>query len=229
MARRIFLDVGGHIGETLQEVTRPRWHFDRVFTFEPASACVDALRAIATDKTVVVPAGWWSSNTSLVLHDPGSIGASIAGAKATTELVEQCSFIDAAQWMDQNIADSDRVWLKLNCEGAECEVLNHLLDRGQLQKVAHLLIHFDVEKIPGMEDQAKVTRERLRAAAIPCKEARHIMFGRSHAAKTANWLFWTESQGFKRFRYSHVARLTFRARQRLYPLKLAINRHRPRD
>ena len=47
VARRVFLDVGGHVGETLAEVVKPRWAFDRIWTFEPATACLPALEAFA--------------------------------------------------------------------------------------------------------------------------------------------------------------------------------------
>jgi len=34
---RIFLDVGGHHGETLDVALDPRWGFDKIYCFEPAS------------------------------------------------------------------------------------------------------------------------------------------------------------------------------------------------
>lgn len=126
--------------------------------------------------------------------------------------------------MSANIDDADDVWLKLNCEGSECVVLNHLLDAGQLERVGHLIVHFDVEKIPELAHQAGATRSRLRHAELPYVEAGEIMFGRSHAAKTANWLAWTEAGAVARPRYSHLARWEFRARQLLYPLKQMARR-----
>jgi FkbM family methyltransferase len=218
------LDVGGHVGETLAEVVKPCWRFDRVFTFEPASVNLPALERIADDRVEIVAAGWWHEDTELDLHDPGAIGASVAAEKALTAQVEICSFIDAAVWLQENVAPDDTVWAKLNCEGAECGVIDHLDDAGALELIDHLLVHFDVEKIPGHEHQAPVTRRRLDQSDVEWIEANRIMFGRSHAAKTANWIRWTEAGMLAKWRYRHLARLAFRARQRLYPVKQAIRR-----
>ena len=168
----------------------------------------------------MVAAGWWTSTATMELHDPGAIGASVAAEKALTDEVERCQFIDAAAWIDDHVHDDDVVWLKLNCEGAECDVLDHLLDAGAMARIDHVLVHFDVEKIPSMAHRADATRRRLDAAGVDYVEPTKVFFGRSHAAKTANWLAWTEAEGVQRLRHTHLNRLTFRARQLLYPLKV---------
>ncbi|MFM8276410.1 MAG: hypothetical protein ACKN89_05350, partial [Cyanobium sp.] len=45
--RKVFLDIGAHTGETLEEVRKPAYSFDRIIAFEPSSACFPALEAIA--------------------------------------------------------------------------------------------------------------------------------------------------------------------------------------
>ena len=223
------LDVGGHVGETLAEVLDRRWAFDRIYVFEPATTCREALERLADQRVEVVLAGWWDADVEMDLHDPGLIGASLAREKALTGAVERCAFIDAAAWMRSHLEPGDDVWLKLNCEGAECVVLDHLDDQGMLQRIDHLLVHFDVEKIPSLAAQAIGTRERLDAAGLEWIEARDILFGRSHRRKTANWLAWTEASKLRRLRYSHLARWEFRARQILYPVKqrLMASGHAP--
>ena len=42
---RIFIDVGGHYGETLRIALDPKWGFDRVHSIEPSAACVAVLRS----------------------------------------------------------------------------------------------------------------------------------------------------------------------------------------
>ncbi len=162
------------------------------------------------------------------LHDPGHIGASVVQEKARTEAVQRCRFIDAAAWMRSTVETDDVVWLKLNCEGSECVVLDHLVAEGELSRVAHLLVHFDVEKIPALASHAADTRQRLVASGVEWIEADEILFGRSHAQKTANWLAWTEASRFGRFRCRHLARWEFRGRQTLYPLKQRLGRMTPR-
>jgi hypothetical protein len=218
MGRRVFLDVGGHLGETLAEVVKPQWAFDRIWAFEPARACLPALETYADERTEIVNVGWWNRDVAMNLYDPGSIGASVLAAKAETATVERCQFVDAAGWMARNITAHDTVWTKVNCEAAEVEVLDRLLTSGEITKIDYLLVHFDIEKIPGMKHRADQMRARLRAAHVPFKEARQ-MLARSGLA---NWLRWTEAPRLQRFRYTVLNRMIFSARQQLYPLKRIV-------
>ena len=219
VTRTIFLDVGAHLGETVQEATRPRWQFDHVFAFEPVARNVEVLRTITSRNLTVVDAGWWKQDALMDVHDPGDIGASVHAAKARTATVEQCHFLDAADWMAVHTRADDEIWLKLNCEGAECDIIDALDAAGLLDRISHLLVHFDVEKIPGMAPRAEQARATLRRNRVEFLEADQIMYGRSHQAKTANWIRWTRGNTLRRFVCRHPARWNFRARQLLYPLK----------
>ncbi|MCO5321155.1 MAG: hypothetical protein M9922_07125 [Microthrixaceae bacterium] len=208
--RRVFLDVGGHVGETLGEVMKPRWGFDRIWSFEPVRECVIELdRIVAShndDRVTIVPAGWWSSDTEMLLNNPGALNASIeeiAGAEAS----EQCRFIDAAGWMAENIGLEDEVWLKLNIEASEVAVLGRLLDTGEIDKIDHLVVHFDVE-LAGKFSEANAMRKRLNESDVPWREANRVMFGRTQEAKTSTWLAWTNGSrvGFSLNMMEHRAR-----------------------
>ncbi len=99
--------------------------------------------------------------------------------------------------------------MKVNCEGAECDLLDRLLESGELKKVDHLLVQFDIEKIPSMSHRAKETRARLDASGVEWREGTSIMFGRSHSRRTANWLAWCEAVGWRRLRCSVLNRAEF--------------------
>ena len=226
MRRRIFLDVGGHLGETLAVAVQPRWRFDRIWTFEPASECLPALRALADERVEVVPAGWWSSDTTLDLHEPGHLGASAAtGTRRAGGAVETCRFIDAARWMAENIESTDTVWMKVNIEAAEVEVLRRLLDTGEIAKVDHLVVHFDIERVvDDQEHQADDMRRRLSEAGVSYREAPEVMFGRTRAAKTENWLAWTEAGRIERFRYVGARRAIHSARRQVFRVRRYLRR-----
>lgn len=217
------LDVGGHRGQTLVEVVKPRWRFDAIWTFEPAAECWPLLQPLYDgDRVQLEPAGWWTEDTSMPLHDPGEIGASVYADKARSGTTQAARFIDCAAWIDTNLRPDDIVWVKLNCEGAECAILEHLLDTGRITRLRHLLVHFDAEKIPEIADRADAVRRRLDQAGVAYAEPGQIWFGRGHAAKTANWLAWTEAGPVARLRYSILHRGVFRARQLLYPAKVRL-------
>ena len=220
MTRTIFIDVGAHVGETAEEAVLPKWNFDRVYAFEPASRNVKVIREIPAENLTIIPAGWWRENTFMDLHDPGEIGASIHAAKRRTGAVERCEFLNAAEWMATHTDSDDEIWLKLNCEGSECEIIEALRVGGVLDRVSHLLVHFDVEKIPGLGAEAETARDTLRRHRVEFLEADQIMFGRSHRAKTANWLAWTQGNRIIKFIRRHPVKWGFRVRQLMYPLKV---------
>lgn len=220
--RRVFLDVGAHVGETLREATQPRWRFDAIYAFEPVVSNLVQLEKFRDLRVEVVPAGWWNQDTELPVFDPGSIGASIHAAKSLTSNSVMCSFLDAGEWLRENTTENDTIWLKLNCEGAECNIIDRLHDQGVLGRINYLLIHFDVEKVPGQEFRATRARDLLAESGVEVCEAKEIMFGRSHAAKTANWLAWTEAGRVGRLIRRYPVKWDFRVRQQLYPLKVRL-------
>jgi len=175
---------------------------------------------MADERVTVLRFGLWRADCRLPLHDPGSIGASLAEEKAITSESEVCELVDAAAWFEDNLQTDDVVYCKLNCEGAECDVLDRLIECQQLHKISHLLVHFDVEKVSSLAERAPVTRARLHESGIEWREARQIMFGRSHRLKTANWLAWCEASRAGRLRYSVAARMSFAVRRTLYPIKV---------
>lgn len=217
--RRVFLDVGAHLGETLAEVRRPCWGFDRIVCFEPASACWSAIRSQADSRVTLVEGALWTTDGELLLHDPGTIGASLAEAKARGSTTEVCRTFDAAAWFDRWLNDGDLVFMKVNVEGAECDLLEHLHRTGRLGRVRHLLVHFDVRKIPGQEHRELETVRLLDEVGIDWVDADHVMFGRSHAAKTRNWLLYAEGGRATRWIRQHPVRWIFRLRQHAYRLR----------
>ena len=217
-SRKVFLDVGGHIGETLVEVMRPRWGFDRIWTFEPVPSCVDALQAIADARVEVVAAGWWSASESKQIWNPGGLNASVEYEGDGPALT--CDFIDAATWLAEHISSGDEVWAKLNIEGAEIAVLDHLLDTGAIALIDHLVVHFDIEWT-GDRDSADRLRRRLDASGIDWVEADRVMFGRDRAAKTASWLDWSMTGATWRLR---ARSLEHRARAHVWNLRKRLRR-----
>jgi len=216
-ARRVFLDVGGHRGESLSVAMQPRWGFERIWTFEPTARCVAELEAMSDRRVTVIAAGWWSSDTEMDVHDPGTLHASVLAEASQLGHVERCRFVDAGAWMADNISERDTVWLKLNVEASEVEVLARLLETGEIDKVDHLVVHFDVDRL-GRASDAVPVRRRLGEVDIEWREAKDVMFGRTDQQKVATWLAWTEGRRveFVRHKWEHqLRRRVWRARRRL--------------
>lgn len=216
---KVMIDVGAHLGETLSVAMDPRWSFDRIYCFEPAPQCWPALHELADARVEVLPFGLWSEDASLTLYDPGSIGASVHRSKPSHGDEVEINVVDAAGWFAQNVSADDEVVMKLNCEGAECEVLDRLLDTGELSKVDELVVHFDVRKVPGQEHREAATRRRLDHAGVNYQPAEALFFGRNTQEKTRNWLSWYHASGVAKLRYSVLRRVEFALRRQVYGLR----------
>jgi len=103
-----------------------------------------------------VPRAVWTSETNLTLH--------VSGMKVASSLVESMArrhrregtltvgAIDFAQWLHTHarplIGQRKSVFMKLDVEGAEFDILPHLLVRGSLCLVDHILIEWHVNAMP---------------------------------------------------------------------------------
>jgi FkbM family methyltransferase len=161
---KVFLDVGANDGGTLQAVRDPKYGFDRIYCFEPASSCWPALEAIRDDRVQICRFGLWNTTCEQALYASGSVGASLFEEKFRDEpSTEVCSFVCASDWFRKNLEPNDEIFLKLNCEGAECDIAEGLLESTELAGVRSVMIDPDVRKIPSRTARGSfVSVSRLR-------------------------------------------------------------------
>ena len=72
---KIFLDIGSHIGQTLHEVTKEKYAFDKIVCFEPSSFCLDQLKKFAEedDRIIICEFGLGNRNHEVELFMPGTL------------------------------------------------------------------------------------------------------------------------------------------------------------
>ena len=149
--RNIFLDVGANTGQTLQAVRDQG--FEKIVCFEPSRLCWPKLTAMAETVspqcTVQLEKfGLWNKTCEALLLEPGRAGASLwKKDKSVLDTTELCLFHRASEWFAEHLTGDETVFLKLNCEGAECDILDDLFDSGEFDKVSYALICFDAHKI----------------------------------------------------------------------------------
>lgn len=192
MSKRIFLDVGANNGQTLAAVLDPAFRFDEIICFEPVLRCVDRLEDFADARVLIQPFGLWNRTCTQTLYNPESKGGSLwRKDNAQNKGTEICKFRRATDWFKINVRLGDTVFLKLNCEGAECDILDDLLDSRELDKVSYTMIDFDVRKIASQKHREAEIRARLAAGdyVFPqiafCKD---VMIGDTHQDRIRNWL-----------------------------------------
>ena len=187
--RRIFLDIGAHTGETLEEVIRPIYGFDRIIAFEPSSACCPALEAIAAQdpRIEICRFGLGDGRRQLTLYGSGLDSAStLQGDPTTSETVQ---LEDASQWVRHNLTPEDLVVAKLNCEGGEIAILQSWIKSGLLDRFYSVMITFDIRNFPALRHQEGQVRAQLRRLPIAntCF-ADDVMIGPTHSQRLAHWL-----------------------------------------
>jgi FkbM family methyltransferase len=223
---KVFLDVGAHEGSSLHAVRDPKYAFDRIYCFEPAPACWPALDAVADDRVEVCRFGLWNHTTEQPLYDPGSRGASLFADKFKTEPAgELCRFVRAT--FREHLGSADQIYVKLNCEGAECDIIEDLLESGELTRVRSVMIDPDVRKIPSLAHRERQLRERLAASGLTnYLMEEDVMIGETHRARIQNWLrvagAETTSVGVRSRQLAYL--ITEAVRGRRQPLRAALPR-----
>ena len=200
---KIFIDIGSHIGQTLHEVTKEKYGFDKVYCFEPSQYCIESLKKIASNdnRITICNFGLSNKNQDAKLFLPGSQGGTIfeseindSSKKSKITLsddnsVEKIKLRDANEWFLENINPEDYIVVKTNCEGSEVDILDSLIDGGFMKNIYSFLITFDIRENPKYQYRELEVRKKLK------KQVRKnfcfsddVMIGHSHEKRIENWL-----------------------------------------
>jgi len=163
---RIFIDVGAHEGQTIETVLAPEFKIDLVYAFEPSPTCYGILlkNFSGNSKVIILNFGLWKETQELLLHNESTQGASIYSDYQTTwkghGKETLCSFVKASEWFRNNLGGGE-IFLKLNCEGCECEIINDLIDSGEFNKLKAVLVDYDVRKSSSLRCQEAELKKRI--------------------------------------------------------------------
>jgi FkbM family methyltransferase len=98
---RVFLDIGAHTGETLDEVLKEKYAFDRVVCFEPSETCLSSLNEYAQrdSRVEIQQIGLSNANGEETLYNPGELNGSIFSEDADLgDQQESITLVDAHTW-----------------------------------------------------------------------------------------------------------------------------------
>jgi FkbM family methyltransferase len=193
--RAVFLDIGAHWGETLEEVLSPVWRFDIVYAFEPDPEAVAILRKkfaddLASGKLVLIPAALSNRDGEADLfggNDGG--GASLYAEKTNIDAAKHATvqLIASSAFFREHLSGDDLILAKLNCEGGEVDILQDLAKSGEIQKIARMVVDFDIRKVRGKRGLARATIDAMRAAGFDrFLLSENVMIGADARARTRN-------------------------------------------
>ena len=185
---KIFIDVGSHYGETLNEITKKEYGFDKIFSIEPSKKCIPILSKYNDKRIKLINAAFGNCNKVGKLYSSGELGASIFSNNSDLTF-EKINIINTSQWFNENIKVGDIVFVKLNCEGAECDIIDDLINSNEIIKIYSLLITFDVRDFIYLKHREIQTRKRLKGTKLSnyCFSD-DVMIGDTHENRIRFWL-----------------------------------------
>jgi len=157
--KKVFLDIGGHLGESVRRFYRERSDADDfdVYSFEPDPAvfaklfenigmfpkvqCVCAALTAGGGERSLIRGRTNEGEGSTFM--PGKLTGDLGG-----EIHVRCINIDT--WMKDVVGEADYVIVKMNVEGAEYELLPYLANTGKMDIIDELYVQlhslkFDTE------------------------------------------------------------------------------------
>jgi FkbM family methyltransferase len=171
MTRKIFLDVGAFNGETIRIALNPIYSFDYIHGFEPSPNRYSRLRKIKSSRVYIHNFGLSNKTYKTTLFGVNTIGASVYSEKRFKGLNDkrmkcEISLNRASLWISQNTQLDDQIYLKLNCEGSEVDILQDLIDTKIIYRVKSIYVDFDIQKVKNQEYRQDLLEKQLKILNI---------------------------------------------------------------
>lgn len=197
---KMFVDVGSNRGQTIRSILEPthgfdrifcKYGFDRIYGFEPVPELHQVLVEQYRDpRFTFYAAGLWKETCEKAIYSPGTESGSIFADKTNVDPENSlvCRFVRASHWFQDHVGQTDQVYVKLNCEGSEVDIIEDLLDSNEYRKITSLAVAFDVRKVPSQSDRERQIKLRLREVGFSNFVDLDLLHGRSRREKIETWL-----------------------------------------
>jgi FkbM family methyltransferase len=190
MSKSTFIDVGANIGQSLEAALR--FKFDRIVCFEPVTDSFNILKRSTQDPRVEFHnLGLWNKNCSSNIYSPHTLAATLYKDHLDAEAGSvACMFVKASEWFRDFVSPDEELVVKMNCEGAECDIVLDLLQSGEFRKVKNMMIDFDAKKVPSQCHKVMPVQQALLGLGLGPKVCLcdDVMHGTTHVDRISNWL-----------------------------------------
>ena len=175
-----FIDCGGHVGETIHSFKQSKLYesFDwRIHSFEPHHDLVCKMLCRDDADVTVHQKAVWTRDGKVSFFPTDGVGSysgvdgvpwgssTLMAEKTSGRVSPARSFevecIDLAGFIFEQAVASSNIFLKLDIEGAEYDVIAHLLRTGAMKNVKHLFVEFHRDKMDGYFFKHYFTKLRL--------------------------------------------------------------------
>lgn len=151
--RKVFIDGGAHGGQSIQRflATCPNANEYEIHSFEPNRYFESKIRSYQENHNVTYhPKALWIYNGEIKFYGTDEADKKrYCGCTVTEEkqdishsdpIIVEC--INLGEWIKNSFSKEDKIYLKLDIEGAEYEVLNSMIDDGSIFYPDKLFVEF---------------------------------------------------------------------------------------
>lgn len=155
--RCVFVDCGGHCGESIALARKLFGKKLTVYCFEPVPSLAQRLTLFwENDPKVKIIEAAVSNKTGkapLYLSSAFTDGSSLIAKKKTGKLVigkpVVAKTIRLSNWIVRHLKEFDSIYLKLDVEGAEFEILDDLINSGVIRRIEKIFVEWHDHKLTG--------------------------------------------------------------------------------
>ena len=165
MAKKVWIDCGCHKGKISRHFMKRHKGYTG-YAFEPNPNTVPRL---PKGVELIRKAVWLDDGESdfyLFGNDKGSEGCTLLEEKSNAGLDKEnpikVQTIDFCRWFKSTFSKRDKIILKMDIEGAEYKVLEHMIDEGVLGWVNKLYVEFHWRQCRMDREKHKVFANKVR-------------------------------------------------------------------
>jgi len=170
--RYIFVDAGAHEGETIAHFEKSNLYSQHpweMFAFEANPNLIPDIPK-KPNLTVLNKAVWTEDGTVEFYLGENTLSSSLLGDKkpGLSKTPIRVESVDFGQWLKKNFSKDDVIFVKLDIEGAEYDVLDKMLKDESITYVDRLYVEFHNEKVgvPEERDKELITAIQKRGVVI---------------------------------------------------------------
>ncbi len=146
----IFIDCGARAGETTLEEQKSWKKKYTVYLIEPNPYFAEQLKKLENEHPnfIFIPNAAWieECEKELIIGISSQSGSSFYSNKGhLTDKKITVKCFDFSDWLKQ-FSDGDYIEIYLDTEGAEYEILSHMIEEGTIKKINKLTVEFHFHK-----------------------------------------------------------------------------------
>lgn len=149
---KILIDCGASNGSAIEELDGTYGGFDKIYAIEPNPENIRQINSDSSRLTTLEAAISTSDGDVRLFLSEQYDGSTLYPSKLSGR-IDQDNFItvkaiDFSEWLARNVTANDYVVCKMDVEGAEFDVLEHLLKTKRMRLIDILLVEWHPSRFP---------------------------------------------------------------------------------